>query len=502
MKLVAIIAALAVAFCVGVVALYYMFSTTWAALGSVSLLIGFALFFLGKKKKVPHAQKAAVVFWAIAAGTMPVGFYQRAQIDAAEYRVTEAKRLVQEKRDEAKRQAKEARDATAPGLIAAAVAANCQGESANAGWANLSQALQGAQTRGLGENAYVHSGSGVYQRQGDIQKQADDEASRARSSVAECESQQRDRVMAQLKAEDEAADSADSAAPSQQAATSVAPSATGAAADAIAAATAATAAATDATQAARTAELAAAAAPPATPEAPPSMVAAVAAVTQAAASAPEEATASPATPPAAAEQSATASADATPGVGAPPCASAVECVKAMLGSARAENLPAAMEAAQTLDALPKPARGDRAMARKLNQQGLTELSSSNASQAVGTLTSATQTDPADQEILSNLAFAYSADGQQIKAEDTAVAALALNPRRTSVWAPLAITLAREHRVGQATEAMWLAYQFSGDKQKTLTFIDAKLAAETDPDVTKMLTVSSAWFRQNKKPDVL
>lgn len=500
MKLVAIIVALAVAFCIAVIGLYYMFSTTWAAVGSVCLLIGTALFFLGKKKKVRHAQKAALAFWAVAAATMPVGFYQRATIDAAEYRVTEAKRLVQDQRDEAKRQAKEARDARAPALIDAAVAANCQSENANAGWANLSQALEGAQTRGLGENAYVHSGSGVYQRQGDLQKQADDEAARARSNVSECESQQRDRVMAQLKAEDDAADSADSAAPNQQAGTSAAPSAVGAAADATAAAAAATAAAADATQAARTAELAAAAAPPATPEAPPSMVAAVAAVTQPATSAPVVDTGSQATP--AAEQSTTASAEAASGVGATPCASAGECVKSMLGSARAENLPAAMQAAQTLDALPKPARGDRAMARKLNQQGLSELSSSNAAEAVSTLTSASQTDPADQEILSNLAFAYSAAGQQIKAEDTAVAALALNPRRTSVWAPLAITLAREHRIDQATEAMWLAYQFSGDKQKTLTFIDSKLAAESDPDVAKMLTASAAWFRENKKPDVL
>jgi hypothetical protein len=50
--------------------------------------------------------------------------------------------------------------------------------------------------------------------------------------------------------------------------------------------------------------------------------------------------------------------------------------------------------------------------------------------------------------------------------------------------------------------MWLAYQFSTDKAKTLSFIHRKLSSETDPAVLKMYASSAAWFEQNKTPDDL
>ncbi|WP_176380723.1 hypothetical protein [Paraburkholderia youngii] len=181
------------------------------------------------------------------------------------------------------------------------------------------------------------------------------------------------------------------------------------------------------------------------------------------------------------------------------CTSTVTCAKAMLMFASSENLAGAMQAARTIDSLPKPPRGDRATARKLNQDALAALNASRPSDAVRLLEQASQADPGDEEVLSNLSFAYSMDGQLAKSEDTAVVALALNPRRTNVWAPLAVTLAKENRMDQATEAMWLAYQFSADKQRTLTFIDSRLAVETDPAVVKMYSSSKAWLTENIKP---
>lgn len=184
------------------------------------------------------------------------------------------------------------------------------------------------------------------------------------------------------------------------------------------------------------------------------------------------------------------------------CATAVECVKSMLASAKAEDLASAMDAAKTIDGFPRAARGDRSTARKLNQDGLNALQASKLDEALRLFTQARQADPSDQEIVGNLAYAYAASGQLAKSEDTAVLALSLNPRRTSVWAPLAATLAKERRQDQAVEAMWLAYQFSGDKQKTLSFIDSRLSAETDLDALKMYTVSKAWLVQSIKPSVL
>jgi hypothetical protein len=184
------------------------------------------------------------------------------------------------------------------------------------------------------------------------------------------------------------------------------------------------------------------------------------------------------------------------------CQSPVDCARAMLHAAKEQNLAAAMDAALAMDALPKPQRGDRVNARKFNQGGLTALNAGDPSAATTLFKLAASADPGDQETLSNLAFAYSANGEQIKAEDTAVAALALNARRTTVWAPLAVTLAKENRQSQALQAMWLAYQFSTDKAKTLSFIHRKLSSETDPAVLKMYASSAAWFEENKAPDNL
>ncbi|MDR3412075.1 MAG: TIR domain-containing protein [Formivibrio sp.] len=183
-----------------------------------------------------------------------------------------------------------------------------------------------------------------------------------------------------------------------------------------------------------------------------------------------------------------------------PCKTDEDCIEAMLMAAKHENLTTVMAAAATIDSLPKPAHGDRTTARKLNTEGLATLVAADPNRAVMLFRQAAASDPRDQEVLGNLAISYSAAGDQIKAEETAALALYLNPRRTATWAPLAVALAKDHREDLALEAMWLAYQFSGDKQKTLDFIHAKLASETDPAVAKMYTDSAAWIEKNKIPD--
>jgi Flp pilus assembly protein TadD len=208
--------------------------------------------------------------------------------------------------------------------------------------------------------------------------------------------------------------------------------------------------------------------------------------------------------------SATASTDAAPTASQPvnttafsaTCTSASACAVQMMTAARAENLPAAMAAAASLGALPKPVRGDRAAARKLNVAGLAALNANNASEAVGLLSSAVAADPSDEEVQSNLSYAYSVAGNYAQSINVAGVALTINPRRTSVWAPLAATFARMHDRQHALDAMWLAYQFSADKQKTLGFLNDRLKIETDPAVLQMYNESIAWFSENKRPEGL
>jgi hypothetical protein len=184
------------------------------------------------------------------------------------------------------------------------------------------------------------------------------------------------------------------------------------------------------------------------------------------------------------------------------CATAGACVVQMLAAAGTENLAAAMAAASSMSSLPKPVRGDRAAARKLNAEGLTAMNANNPAEAVQLFSSAATADPSDEEVQSNLAYAYSAAGNFVQSVNTAGTALTINPRRTSVWAPLAVTFIKMQDRRRALDAMWLAYQFSADKQKTLDFMNDRLKVETDPAVLQLYTDSIAWFSENKKPDGL
>jgi len=188
-----------------------------------------------------------------------------------------------------------------------------------------------------------------------------------------------------------------------------------------------------------------------------------------------------------------------PSVGQEPCKAAVDCVNRMLTAARANDVLAATTMAVAMSTLPKPARGDRAKARRLNEEGLAALNTSNATEAVRLFTEAATADPGSEEIQSNLAYAYSLAGNFVQAVNTANIALTINPRRTSVWAPLAVTFTKMHDRPRALGAMWLAYQFSADKQKTLDFMSNRLKTETDPEVLQMYTDSVGWLAQNKMP---
>jgi len=181
------------------------------------------------------------------------------------------------------------------------------------------------------------------------------------------------------------------------------------------------------------------------------------------------------------------------------CTAVADCYHTMLRSAQQEDLASALNAAQQIDALAKPLRGDRKTARDANKAGLDALQNKSVDQAIAFFMQGAKADPGDVEVLGNLAYAYGQAGEYQDAESAAISALALNPRRTSIWVPVAVTLAQENRPGDALAAMWLAFQFSADKQKTLMFIDARIAASSDPRTENMYEQSKAWFTENKRP---
>ena len=183
------------------------------------------------------------------------------------------------------------------------------------------------------------------------------------------------------------------------------------------------------------------------------------------------------------------------------CADIKICTNAMLAAAKEENLTAAMDAARNIDTFAKPERGDRKLARKLNTEGLDAFKQGNNAEAINLLTKAHDADKLDEEIISNLVYVYSEDGNYTKAIALSNDGFVLNPRRASLWMPYANASAKLGNQSLALQAMWLAWQFSANKEKMLASIDKKIAEEQDNKMKQFYVSGRAWFVDNKKPSL-
>ena len=183
------------------------------------------------------------------------------------------------------------------------------------------------------------------------------------------------------------------------------------------------------------------------------------------------------------------------------CDTVKSCADAMLRAAKTEALPSAMESALRIDAMPKPEKGDRKVARKLNAEGLEALKQRNLAEAAAIFTKAREADHADEEIIANLIYTYGEDGNFTKSEQLAYEGLLLNPRRANIWLPIAIAKQKQNKPSEALQAMWLAWQFSGEKQRMLSLLDKRIAEETDEGLKSMYSNTRNWVVDNKKPSL-
>ena len=183
------------------------------------------------------------------------------------------------------------------------------------------------------------------------------------------------------------------------------------------------------------------------------------------------------------------------------CPSVRECAEIMIMSAKTENLSQAMNAAKQIDEMLKPQRGDRKIARKLNGEGLEALKMKKYDEAASIFINAKAADNLDEEIVANLVFTYSEAKDFVKSEKTAFEALLLNPRRANLWLPIAIARQKQGKSKEALQAMWLAWQFTENKQRFLDLIEKRSAEDTDESLKSMFLVARAWFVENKRPSL-
>lgn len=133
-----------------------------------------------------------------------------------------------------------------------------------------------------------------------------------------------------------------------------------------------------------------------------------------------------------------------------------------------------------IEAFAKPATGDRKAARKLNEQGLAALKSDDFVQALAALKNATATDPADVEILNNYVYALIKAKRLQDAESEAGRLLTISPGRSSAWANLAEVYALKNKNEEAVAALVLAFQFSSNKDRTVTFLNERAGDANSP----------------------
>jgi hypothetical protein len=195
-----------------------------------------------------------------------------------------------------------------------------------------------------------------------------------------------------------------------------------------------------------------------------------------------------ATAPAAAPQAAAETAAATAPVAAPaaasPTTSAAECtttatcVEHTLAAARKADIERIRQVAGQFDGMPKPDQGNRPVSRQLNSAGIDALKRDDFAGAVAKLRQAMAENPRDVEIAGNLGFALVKAGQAADAVAVLQSALVLDPRRTSTWTPLAEAYALAGRTDDAKAAMWVSFQWSANRDKSLAYYQDRAVRET------------------------
>ncbi|MCA1807302.1 MAG: tetratricopeptide repeat protein, partial [Actinobacteria bacterium] len=164
--------------------------------------------------------------------------------------------------------------------------------------------------------------------------------------------------------------------------------------------------------------------------------------------------------------------------------SAANAITQMLDASRRGSDAELQDLKSRIEAMTKPAHGDRKVARALNDDAMAMLKDGRFAEAVNVLGKASVADPADIEIVDNLSYAALKAGQFEEAKRSSQSALLIAPGRSSAWANLGIALAQTPDETLAVAAFSNAYRFSGNQTKTVEYLNKLVADDSNPGVTK------------------
>jgi Flp pilus assembly protein TadD len=134
----------------------------------------------------------------------------------------------------------------------------------------------------------------------------------------------------------------------------------------------------------------------------------------------------------------------------------------------------------------QPARGDRAVARTLNDRGLGLMRDQRYAVAASLFRQAHEADPADPEIRENLGYALLKAGKVTEAETALLAALETGPERPGAWGSLGYVYAKQGKREQAVALLRVAHRVAPNPKQVLDNYTRQAETEDDPKVRAML----------------
>lgn len=162
-------------------------------------------------------------------------------------------------------------------------------------------------------------------------------------------------------------------------------------------------------------------------------------------------------------------------------------VQQMLEGSKANDEKLLETSRQFLENQPKPVKGDKRSARKLNDEGLVLFNAQQYEKASQIFEKANQLDPADIEILNNYGIALLKSNNLDRAWAVLVKVLTIKPDRAPAWANLGDILSRQGKEELAIAGYLNTYRFSKDRDKTHHFFQDQLAKENDDNIRSALT---------------
>ena len=128
------------------------------------------------------------------------------------------------------------------------------------------------------------------------------------------------------------------------------------------------------------------------------------------------------------------------------------------------------EAKLKIESSPKPKKGNKKAARKINDEGHALLNKQDIDGAVAKFSEAHRLDASDVEIANNLGFAYLKQKNLELAQQMLIATLLLAPDRAAAWSNLGDVFALSGDERKAVACYANTYRFSKDMAKTHQFM--------------------------------